>query len=443
MSSMNAITVTFDGGAPAVRPFALMRERLLPALEKRRAGLEKMYSPVMGRPETDPVLLMSATVLQIMQRLPDRACAEACLYDARWRFALGDAPPFHPTTLVNFRNRLAGNGEARLALDACLEAMREAGYLTCRSVRIDSTHLLGRIAAMSRLECVRETLRLALGFLSAFGGAGEWEPWGSRYGDRNPEELRKASPAGLAARMDEAGTDARDVLAKADALGGAVSAAGPVALLRRVFGEQFEIRDGTPAQRRAAEAGAVVNPHDPDVQWSTKKTLGKAGWHGYKAQVCETAEEGVCAKGEPTKSVVTAVLVQPATASDHGSVPGILAEHQSAVGAGCAPPDEVFADAGYVSAPALLKAEAGGYALTGPMPAPPHGGDRFGTDSFAVDLPGPSRSAPPATPARSATESTTRSTACAITSSGPPRPARPARCGTGASPRRTSSRAGR
>lgn len=386
---MNVITVDIDGGAPAVRTFALVRERVLPALEKRRGDLEAMYAPVIGRPETDPVLLTAVTVLQIMQRLPDRACSEACLYDARWRLALGDIPVFHPTTLVNFRNRLAENGKVRLALDASLEAMREAGYLkSCRAVRIDSTHLLARIADMSRLECVRETLRLALAFLSAFGGAEAWEPWSGRYADRNPEELRKASPAGLAARMEAAGADTRDVLAKADALGEAVSAASPVALLRRVFGEQFEIRDGTPAQRSAADAGAVVNPHDPEAQWSTKKTLGKEGWHGYKAQVCESVEDAACAKGEPTKAVVTAILVQPATGSDHGSVPGILAEHRSAVGPECLPPDEVHVDAGYVSAPALLTAESGGYALTGPMPAPPHSGKRFGTDSFAVDLPG-------------------------------------------------------
>ena len=346
MSSMNVITVDIDGGAPAVRTFALVRERVLPALEKRRGDLEAMYAPVIGRPETDPVLLTAVTVLQIMQRLPDRACSEACLYDARWRLALGDIPVFHPTTLVNFRNRLAENGKVRLALDASLEAMREAGYLkSCRAVRIDSTHLLARIADMSRLECVRETLRLALAFLSAFGGAEAWEPWSGRYADRNPEELRKASPAGLAARMEAAGADTRDVLAKADALGEAVSAASPVALLRRVFGEQFEIRDGTPAQRSAADAGAVVNPHDPEAQWSTKKTLGKEGWHGYKAQVCESVEDAACAKGEPTKAVVTAILVQPATGSDHGSVPGILAEHRSAVGPECLPPDEVHVDA--------------------------------------------------------------------------------------------------
>ena len=60
---MNTITVPVDGDASAVRPFALMRERVLPALERRRADVEKMYAPVMGRPETDPVLLMAATVL--------------------------------------------------------------------------------------------------------------------------------------------------------------------------------------------------------------------------------------------------------------------------------------------------------------------------------------------------------------------------------------------
>jgi hypothetical protein len=185
--------------------------------------------------------------------------------------------------------------------------------------------------------------------------------------------------------MDAAGADMRDVLAKAGALGAAVSGAGPVALPRRVFGGQSENRGGTPAQRRASEAGAVVSPHDPDAQWSAKKTLGRDGWRGYKAQACESAGDAVCARGEPTRSVVTAVLVQPATARDHGSVP---AGHRSAVGAGCAPPDEVFVDAGYVSAPALLTAESGGYAFTGPAPAPPHGGNRFGTDSFAVDLPG-------------------------------------------------------
>lgn len=160
-----------------MRAFTLMRDHVMPSAESRREEVEVMYSPVMGRPEIDPVLLLGITVLQIMARLPDRACAEACLYDARWRVALGDIPPFHPTTLVKFRNRIALHGKVKIALESCLGAMRDSGYLkACKSVRIDSTHLLGRIADMSRLECVRETLRLALEFLAEFGGAESWEP---------------------------------------------------------------------------------------------------------------------------------------------------------------------------------------------------------------------------------------------------------------------------
>lgn len=259
MSSMKSVCFKIDEDAPSLRPFILMRDCVIPSIRERAGELGGMYSPVMGRPETDPVLLLGVTALQIMMNLPDRACAEACLYDARWRTALGDEiPAFHPTTLVKFRNRITSHGKSKLALESCL----------------------------------------------------------------------------------------------------------------------------------AADAGAVINPHDPDVQWSTKKLADKKGWHGYKVQVCETAEEGTCVRGEPTQAVITAAHVQPAITSDHGSVPAVLAEHQSAVGAGCPPPAEVFVDAGYVSAPALLGAEAAGYALTGPMPAPPNSRLRFSSDSFIVDIPG-------------------------------------------------------
>jgi IS5 family transposase len=227
---MHLIKIALAEDSPAVMPFVLMRDHVKPSLEARRKEIESMYSPVIGRPETDPALLLGITVLQILANLPDRACTEACLYDARWRLALGEIPAFHPTTLVKFRNRIALHGKTKIALESCLNAMQDAGYLkSCKSVRIDSTHLLGRIADMSRLECVRETLRLALEF---------------------------------------------------------------------------------------------------------------------------------------------------------------LAEHQSSVGSDCPPPTEVFVDAGYVSAPALIKAEAAGYTLTGPMPAPPNSKSRFGTDSFIINIPG-------------------------------------------------------
>ncbi len=68
-------------------PFALMRGHVLPSIKRRRKEIGAMYSPVTGRPETDPVILLGVTVLQIMMRLPDRACVEAFTYDARGRDA--------------------------------------------------------------------------------------------------------------------------------------------------------------------------------------------------------------------------------------------------------------------------------------------------------------------------------------------------------------------
>ena len=67
-----------------------------------------------------------------------------------------------------------------------------------------------------------------------------------------------------------------------------------------------------------------------------------------------------------------------------GSITPVLQTHKSN---GQACPDTTFTDAGYSSAPALQKAQADGYELCAPIGAPPHSGQRFGTDVFEVDLP--------------------------------------------------------
>lgn len=371
----------------AMKPFEIYRVHIRPALEQKRAALDAMYDPVMGRPEMDPVILMGVSILQIMERLPDRQAVWACLYDVRWRLALGlpcDWQGFDPSSLVYFRKRVIQNDQAKLALDAALDAMRKTGYLKIRGpVRIDSTHILAAVAHLSRLECVRETLRLTLDFLSAFGGSAKWEPWFSRYASRNPKELHNPSAERLKATMNQAGEDARDILLKTKKMGKKISESDPVLLLQRVFEEQFaETAAQEVVQLRASPSGSVHSPHDPDATWSTKGSLGKAGWVGSKLQVCETAPEINRQKGEPTEAVITAVMLQPAITSDHGSIAPVLAAHMSL---GQEAPATVFSDAGYISAPALKKAEDDGYELCGPMPAPPYGAKRFGSDSFEVD----------------------------------------------------------
>ena len=121
MSSMN-ISFFFSGDrleSAAVKPFALFRDRVRPALEARRQELEAMYARVIGRPEVDPVFLTGVTILQMMERLPDRQAIMACQYDARWRLALGlseDWAGIDPSTLVYFRRRLVKHRLAKVAL---------------------------------------------------------------------------------------------------------------------------------------------------------------------------------------------------------------------------------------------------------------------------------------------------------------------------------------
>jgi hypothetical protein len=112
------------------------------------------------------VVLLGATVVQFMERSPDRLASECVCYHLGCKLALGlelEVGSFHPTTLCNFRERLLAHEKARVAFDAVLGGLVEAGLVSRRSnQRLDSTHVLGLVARMSRLECVREALRLAL-----------------------------------------------------------------------------------------------------------------------------------------------------------------------------------------------------------------------------------------------------------------------------------------
>lgn len=63
-------------------------------------------------------------------------------------------------------------------------------------------------------------------------------------------------------------------------------------LLKRVFDEQYELTDQGPQRRKQEDSGVVKNPHDPEVQWSTKDPTHKTGWEGYKVQIAKTVPQG-------------------------------------------------------------------------------------------------------------------------------------------------------
>ena len=146
--------------------FRLFAHKVYPVLAATRSALERCYCADNGRVAIEPVLLLGVSLLQFLEAIPDRQAAEMLRYHAGWNLALncqlGDQG-FHPTTLVHFRQRLLEHDASALGFEAVLEALTDAGLVQRRSrQRLDSTQMFGRVSRMSRLDCVRESLRLAL-----------------------------------------------------------------------------------------------------------------------------------------------------------------------------------------------------------------------------------------------------------------------------------------
>jgi transposase len=151
--------------------FVFFAERVYRQLAHYRPVLEPFYHSHAGRPALEPVRLLGVLVLQFVERLPDRQAAEAMQYDTRWRLALhlqADEVACDPSLLSVFRDRLLAGGKERMAFEAVLELLVTEGWVARRSKqRLDSTHIWGLLSRMSRLECAREAIRLALEALDA------------------------------------------------------------------------------------------------------------------------------------------------------------------------------------------------------------------------------------------------------------------------------------
>lgn len=168
-----------------------------------------------GQPAARPWRLALTCVMQFMAGLSDRQAAEAVRNRIDWKYALGlelTDPGFDFSVLSEFRTRLIAGGQEQMLLDNLLELGLNRGWLKARGKqRTDSTHVLGAILRLNRLECVGETLRAALNTLAVV--APEWlltqvsKEWFDRYG-RPVEEYHL--PKGIEARKDYAEAIGRD-----------------------------------------------------------------------------------------------------------------------------------------------------------------------------------------------------------------------------------------
>jgi transposase len=361
---------------------------------------------VRGRPGTSPAQLAMVTVLQFTENLTDRQAADAVRGRLDWKYCLGlalDDEGFDFTVLSEFRTRLVGAGLEQVVLDRLLVRLGQLGLVGAgRRQRTDSTHVLGRIRSLNRLELAGETVRAALESLAAV--APGWlsgvvdESWQRVYGARI-DNLRL--PENEPARKQLAVQYGRDgylllEAVYADHAPGWLAQLPAVETLRAVWVQQYyrivdEHRGEEVIRREADEHGLppgrlrLVCPYDLDARYSEKH--GK-GWLGYKVHISETctvaADDDPEGGRPPVPNLVTNVATTTASVPDVAMTEPI---HDALALAGLSPGEHAV-DAGYTSADLLLAARARGITLLGPLLADTSAQARSGgytTEAFTID----------------------------------------------------------
>lgn len=346
--------------------YKLFATQIWPLLAKSREELEACYVLDNGRPGVEPVVLLGVLIFQFLERVPDRQAAELVKYHLGWKLALNLDLSFkgiHHTTLSYFRDRLLAHGQSDLAMRMIGQGLQAAGFIKKREKqRLDSTHVVAVVARLSSLECVRETLALALEELSQKLMVDQrpefWEIVWERYVENKLDY--KSSEETLQAKRRQAGADCWRLLRWLEPLETEIRQSKQVALLREVFAQQYVVEQDHKIEAVKVHAtGVVQNPHDPQAEWSAKgQGKQKKEWVGYKVQVAETVP-----KEEGQIGFITSVLTQRATESDD---PGLEASLEKQAEAGMESPNEMYVDGAYISARSIQQAKEEGWKLMGP-----------------------------------------------------------------------------
>ena len=358
-----------------------------------------------GKPGISPAQLAVVTALQFTENLTDRQAADAVRGRLDWKYCLGlplEDEGFDFSVLSEFRTRLvAGSVELKI-LDLLLERLKELRLVKAGGrQRTDSTHVLGRIRGLNRLELAGESVRAALEALAA--AAPDWlagmvdGSWQQVYGQRIDQIRLPASEAARSKLAMQYGRDGYHLLDQVCAPGAPswLRRLPAVEALRVIWVQQYYRGDAGQGEkvvrREASEHGlppgrlCLVSPYDPDARYSEKH--GKS-WLGYKAHVTETCTEAADddpASGRPeAPNLITNVATTTASVPDVAMTGPIhdMLDHAGLL------PGEHAVDAGYTSADLLLAARARGIALLGPLLADTSPQARTGgytTEAFTID----------------------------------------------------------
>ena len=252
-----------------------------------------------------------------------------------------------PQSSVNARTRLLEGEVEQQILQPLLDVAQKHGWLKERGKqRTDSTHVLGAIRTLNRLETVGETMRATLNILATVSP--EWlcsilsPDWFDRYEKRFEAYCLPKGKAERQQYAEQVGTDGFSLLQAlySETSPSWIREIPMVQTLRQMWVQQYYAAEG-PAHWRneedlAPSALLLHSPYDVDARFSTKRDIL---WAGYKVHLTETCDD-------ETPHLITHVETTLATTYD-GAVMETI--HASLAAKGLLPEEHV-GDSGYLDA---------------------------------------------------------------------------------------------
>jgi transposase len=343
--------------------------------------------PIQGQPAEAPLHLALVTLLQFMEGLTDRQAADAVRTRIDWKYLLClelTDPGFDHSVLSEFRTRLLEHGAEQRLFDGILTLAHEHDWVKAGGrQRSDSTHVLGAMHVLSRIEVVGETLRHALNVLATL--APDWlrahvpADWVERYMERPSEYRLPKGEAQRIARAEQIGVDGSRLLTAlyADAAPPDLRALPAVDILRQVWVQNFMVEDGRVVWRQnnnVPPSGRYIgSPYDPEARYAVKR---ETRWTGYKVHLTETCDED-------RPNLITNVETTPAAVADDAVTEQMhahLAERQLL-------PEKHIADTGFVNSALFVSSRKDhDVELIGPTRGDNHWQAKAGTGFAARDF---------------------------------------------------------
>jgi len=385
----------------------------------RDADYADLFAPPgLGRPSIPATQMAAIMTLQVLCDYSDRETAEAVRFDVRWKAAIGaalDDAGFDPSTLVYWRNRIAGSQRPHRVNDAVKTVAGETGVLRGRRRRaVDSTILADAVATQDTVTQLVSAVRRVAREVPGAAGQIAAVCTGHDYSRPGKPKVDWDDPAAKDALVSALVNDANALVEAFKDAELDERAASALALLALVAGQDVEPAEGSDGRdgrcriaRKVAE-DRVVSTVDPDARHTRKSP--EARRDGYRAHVAADPETGIItdekltrASGEENSDPAVAEEFVAAEAGRAGSGPEdrpapardgagpAVAPQPPAAGAagsdgGQEEPPAWYGDSAYGTGDLRgAIADAGHQAVIKPKPLRPPVEGGFTVDDFAVD----------------------------------------------------------